>query len=131
MVTLSSAEAEFVAASQAGQEAIYLSASATAGFQFPATRHVCLGCALVGPKWCTAELQENLYRKPHSVERSEAAGQKRKCISTYLFSLASMIKILPSGMMPSCRILWCLKLSIHRREEEERKRNRHVASCGS
>jgi hypothetical protein len=24
-------------------------------------------------------------------------------------ALASMIKILPSGMMPNCRILWCLK----------------------
>ena len=28
--------------------------------------------------------------------------------------LVSMIKILPSGMMPTCRILWCLTLTIHR-----------------
>jgi len=31
-------------------------------------------------------------------------------------ALVSMVKILPSGMMTSCRILWCLKLSIHRTE---------------
>ncbi len=36
-ITLSSSEAEFVAASQAGQEAVH-SASAAAGFQFPTSR---------------------------------------------------------------------------------------------
>jgi hypothetical protein len=58
-----------------------------------------------------------------------------------------MIKILPSGMMPTCRILWCLTLTIHRtarrrgkrrrrrrrisEEKEEEARSHGVASFGS
>jgi hypothetical protein len=43
-----------------------------------------------------------------------------------------MIKILPSGMMPSCRIMWCLKLSIHRtarrrRGKRRRRRRRRIS----
>jgi hypothetical protein len=35
-----------------------------------------------------------------------------------------MIKILPSGMMPTCRILWCLTLTIHRTARRRGKRRR-------
>ncbi len=34
-------------------------------------------------------------------------------------ALVSMIKILPSGVMPSCRILWFLKLTNASDSEEE------------
>jgi hypothetical protein len=46
-------------------------------------------------------------------------------------ALVSMIKILPSGVMPTCRILWFLKLTMHRtsrrrrgQEEEEKEQQR-------
>jgi hypothetical protein len=46
--------------------------------------------------------------------------------------MVSMIKILSSGIMPSCRILWCLKLSIHRttrrrRGKRRRRRRRRIS----
>ncbi len=89
--------------------------------------------------------QENLYRKPHSVERSEAGGQK--CISAYLFSLGLDDQdpsqwddaelshlVVPEVEYPSDgeEEEGGGKEGRRRRiSEEEEERNRHVASCGS
>jgi hypothetical protein len=45
-------------------------------------------------------------------------------------ALVSMIKILPSGVMPSCRILWFLKLTMHRtaRRRRGKRRRRRMSS---
>jgi hypothetical protein len=60
--------------------------------------------------------------------------QDKECISAYLFSLGldDQIKILPSGVMPSCRILWFLRLTVHRtarrRRGKRRRRRRRMSS---
>ena len=68
--------------------------------------------------------------------RASSSCRTENALVRICFAWASMIKIPPNGRMPSCRILWFLKLTLHRtamrmqktslvEEEEEQHQHRH------